>query len=62
MLFCSFELFLKIPKVSIKNIDLRPFEVYSHVFRLTLHFWNMSEVCYEKNGVLLPVNVIIFTL
>jgi hypothetical protein len=40
---------------------LRPFEVYSHVFRLTLHFWNMSEVCYEENGLLLPVNVIIFT-
>ncbi len=61
MLVWSFELFLKIPKVSIKTLNFRPVEVYSHGFRLTLHLWNMSEVCYEKKGVLLPVNVIIFT-
>jgi hypothetical protein len=31
---------------------LRPFEVFSQVFRLPLHFWIMSEVVYEKNCIL----------
>jgi hypothetical protein len=44
----SFELFLKIPKVSNKTQNLRPFEGFSLVFRLILCFWNMSEVVYEK--------------
>ena len=56
-----YKLFLKIPKVSIETLNLRPFEVFSRVFWLTLHFWNMSEVVYGKNGVLLLFNVIIFT-
>jgi hypothetical protein len=48
MLFKSFELFLKILKVSNKTLNLRPFEVFSQVFRLPLSFWIMSEVVYEK--------------
>jgi hypothetical protein len=39
---------LKIPKGSNKTQNLRPFEGFSHVFRLILHFWNMSGVVHEK--------------
>jgi hypothetical protein len=49
---------LKIPKVSNKTQNLRTLEGFSQVFRLILRFWNMSEVVYEKNGVLLLFNVI----
>ncbi len=61
MLFESFESFFEILKVSNKTLNLRPFEVFSQVFRLPLRFWIMSEVFYEKNGVLLLSNEIIFT-
>jgi hypothetical protein len=57
MLFKSFELLLKIPKVSNKTQILRPFEGSFQVFRLILRFWDMSEVVYEKNGLLLLFNV-----
>jgi hypothetical protein len=53
--------FFKIPKGSNKTQNLRPFEGFSQVFRLILHFWNMSEVVHEKNGVLLLFNVIFST-
>ncbi len=39
---------------------LRPFEGSFQVFRLILCFWNMSEVVYEKNGLLLLFNVTFF--
>ncbi len=61
MLFCSFELSLKISKVSKKNQMMSSFEGSFQVFRLILCFWNMSEVVYEKNGLLLLFNVIFFT-
>jgi hypothetical protein len=60
MFFQSFELFLKIPKVSTKALNLIPFEGFSQVFRLPLRFCVMSEVVYEKKGVLLLFNAIIF--
>jgi hypothetical protein len=56
-----FELFLKIPKMSNKTLNLGPFKGFSQVFRLILGFGNMSEVVYEKNDVLLLFNVIFFT-
>jgi hypothetical protein len=31
-----------------KKSKFETFEVFSKVFRLTLHFWNMLEVVYEK--------------
>jgi hypothetical protein len=40
---------------------LNSFEGSFQVFRLILCFWNMSEVVYEKNGLLLLFNVIFFT-
>ncbi len=61
---CCFKVlnfFLKIPKVSNKTKNLRPFEGFSQVFRLILCFGNMSEVIYEKNGVLLLFNLRFFT-
>jgi hypothetical protein len=61
MLFLNFKLFLKISKVSTKILLLIPFEGLSQVFRLPLRFCIMSEVVYEKNGILLLLNVIIFT-
>jgi hypothetical protein len=48
MLFKSFELFLKIPEISSKTLNLMPFEGFSQVFRLPLRFCIMSEVVYEK--------------
>ncbi len=54
-------IFLKIQKVSTKTLNLIPFEGFSQVSRFPLHFWNMSEVVYEKNGLLLLFNVIFFT-
>jgi hypothetical protein len=61
MLFLSYELFFKIPKVSTKALNLIPFEGFSQVFRFPLSFCIMSEVVYEKNGVLLLFNLIVFT-
>jgi hypothetical protein len=60
---CYFKVinFLKIQKVSTKTLNLIPFEGFSQVSRFPLHFWNMSEVVYEKNGLLLLFNVIFFT-
>jgi hypothetical protein len=52
---------LKIPKVGNKTQILRPFEGSFQVFRLILRFWNMSEVVYEKKGVLLLFYVLFFT-
>jgi hypothetical protein len=48
-------------EVSNKTQILRPFEGSFQVFRLILCFWNISEVVYEKNGLLLLFNVIFFT-
>jgi hypothetical protein len=56
-----YKLFLKIPKVSTKTLILIPFEGFSQVFRLPLRFNIMSQVVYEKNGVLSLFNVTIFT-
>ncbi len=61
MLFWSFELSLKISKVSNKTQILWPIEGSFQVFRLIICFWNMSEVVCEKNGLLLLFNVIFFT-
>jgi hypothetical protein len=44
----KFKLFLKIPNMSNKTSNLRPFKGFSQVFRLILRFGNMSEVVYEK--------------
>ncbi len=45
--------FSKVPKVSIKTLNLRPFEVFFRKFLglPTLCFLDMSEVVYEKNSV-----------
>ncbi len=48
-------------KVSNKTLNLSPFAVFSQVFRLSLCFFIMLEVVFERNGVLLLFNVIIFT-
>jgi hypothetical protein len=52
---------VKVPKGGKKTQILRPFEGSFQVFRLILRFWNMSEVVYEKKGMLLLFNVIFFT-
>jgi hypothetical protein len=52
---------MKIQKVSTKTLNLIPFEGFSQVFRFPLRFGIMSEVVYEKNGLLLLFNEIIFT-
>ncbi len=60
---CYFKVmnFLKIQKVSTKTLNLIHFEGFSQVFRFPLRFCIMSEIVYEKNGLLLLFNVIIFT-
>jgi hypothetical protein len=59
--FKVFNFFWKIPKVSKKTQNLIPFEGFYQAFRIILRFCNMSEVVYEKKGMLLHLNVIFFT-